>query len=147
MFRTRKTHSHACCQTITGFQLIEMMMVITIISILAVMGIPLYSQHVIKVKRLEAKSMLLQLSQAMENYALHNHSYTGATLAALHQPEITAQQPYRLHIQYANTDGFLLMAQPQGKQAADDAACATLTLDDKGTKGITGTGLVTKCWG
>ena|SRR3990167_9906498 len=148
MFCLRETLSHHCNKIadLDGFHLLEMLMVVVVISILATIGMPLYTQHLAQAKRVEAKSILLQVASAMEEYAVHNHTYAGATLAALHHSEMTAQQHYRLQIQTANDEGFLLAALPQGKQATDDQACATLTLDDKGTKGITGTGLVNKCW-
>jgi type IV pilus assembly protein PilE len=41
---------------------------------------------------------------------------------------------------------FTITATPKGNQAARDTACATLTVDQAGTKGATGTSGAAGCW-
>ena len=129
----------------TGYQLIEMMIVISIISILAVTALPSYTQHLSRTHRLEAQHALLELAVKLENYQLQNNSDGGATFAALNISEFTNGRHYRLSIQ-TNEVGYLLSAMPQGNQRSSDE-CGTLTLNSVGQKGAGNVTRVRECWG
>lgn len=60
---------------ISGFTLIELMVVIAIIGILASIAIPNYSDYVLRSKVAEAGSSLAQLRVRMEQYFQDNRSY------------------------------------------------------------------------
>jgi type IV pilus assembly protein PilE len=64
----------------TGFTLIELMIVVAIIGILASIGYPNYKGYVVKANRAEAKVALEGLSGAMERYYSESNSYVGATI-------------------------------------------------------------------
>ena len=56
-----------------GFTFIELMFVIVIIGILAAIAYPLYTDHIDKTRRMDAKTGLLELRQWLEsNYAITN---------------------------------------------------------------------------
>jgi len=53
-----------------GFTLIEIMIVVVVISILASIAIPAYSDYVARAKRAQAQGALFELSSAMERFLL-----------------------------------------------------------------------------
>lgn len=65
----------------TGFTLIELMIVVAIIGILASIGYPNYKDYVVKSNRAEAKVALEGLSGAMERYYSESNTYVGATIS------------------------------------------------------------------
>lgn len=129
-----------------GFHLIELLIVISIIAILTSISLPLYSQHIVHVRRLEAARILSKLAIAMEQYYIEHNTYQNATLASLHFSEFIVEKNYRLIIDVANDHDYLLSAKPQGNQAEKDALCATLTLAANGEKNVTGGGSLENCW-
>lgn len=133
-------------QKYNGFNLMEIMIVIAIISIISTLSFPLYSQYVVHARRLEAASMLSKLAVAMEQFHIEHNTYADATLTALNFSETVAKNNYRLTIQTANNNNYVLSAIPLGKQAEKDALCAALTLNANNQKGVTGSGNVSECW-
>lgn len=129
-----------------GFSLLEILIVISIISILATISMPMYSHHIVRVKRLEAETMLSRLAIAMEQFHLENNSYQAATLSTLHFPEQIASGRYQLMIQSANDYDYLLLAKPIGTQAENDTACGDLKLEASGVKSISGSATIEECW-
>jgi len=130
----------------SGFNLLELMIVLTIIGILCAISIPIYSEHMIRARRLEAEVSLIKLANALEKYFFLNNTYENATLEQLHLSEKIANEQYQLQIAAATSSGFSIKAVPLGMQAEKDVACASLTLDSEGNKGITGSDKITACW-
>jgi type IV pilus assembly protein PilE len=128
-----------------GFTLLELMIVIVIISILAAISYPLYQQHVIKTRRTLAQITLLRLATYLERYYISNNSYKNAKLNELGIPSTTAENHYQLEIATATEDTFLIRAIPLNGQTTD-RKCGVLSLNQKGEKFISGTGLLTECW-
>lgn len=122
-----------------GFHLIELMISITILGILFSIAIPSYFSYIIKSHRLEAQTTLLKLATAMERYHIEHNSYLNVTLKSLHFSEMIAQGNYRLAIQNAKDNEFVLLAIPQNRQTQD--TCGTLTLKNTSERGITD-----ECW-
>jgi len=67
-------------KNLNGFSLLELMITLTIIGILTAFCLPVYSQHIIEARRLEAKIALEKLAATLENYFIAHNSYQGATL-------------------------------------------------------------------
>ncbi len=133
-------------QKIFGFNLIELMITLVIIGIVSAIAIPLYSQHMIHARRLQAEIQLIKLANALEQYYLLNNTYQDATLAKLGLTEDIANHQYTLHILSATMSDYLLKAIPLDRQAEQDVSCASLMLDSTGNKTISGSGTLTECW-
>jgi len=129
-----------------GFTLIELMIVILIIGVLATIAIPQFQDYQLKSRRSEATRTLLQIAALQEQYFLDNRSYTD-DFTDLNFPvagTVTTESGYyAITIAVPDPYTYTLTATPQGPQA-NDTQCATLTLDNQGVRGHTGT--AGSCW-
>lgn len=133
-------------QKYSGFNLIELMIVLIIIGILSAISFPIYSEHIIQERRMEAEMNLIKLSGALEKYFILNNTYQHATLHQLNISEKIAGNQYQLQIVSATDSDFVIKAVPLDHQAEKDSSCGNLMLDSAGVKKITGTGTFKKCW-
>lgn len=129
-----------------GFSLIEILIVLMIIGIVSSLSIAHYSTYFAKEKRLEAISLLQQLSLAMENYYFEAHTYEHVTLKDLKISTTHLKNNYQFSIQTENGDGYVLMAKPLSHQTEHDIECGTLKLYANGKKEVTGSAGLDNCW-
>ena len=136
-----------------GFTLIELMITVAIVAILAAIAYPSYTEYVLRARRAEGKSVLLQAAQWMERYYTENNRYhqnragTAVVLPFTKAPiEGTAYYDITLAAVAQNT--FTLNAAPIAGTAQADDKCKTLTLTNTGAKGVTGSPTLTadECW-
>ena len=135
-----------------GMTLIELMIVVAIVAILAAVAYPSYRDYVLRSARTEAKASLQDTAMALEKCFTRYMSYADASCAAGTQFNSggsfnTPNARYKITGTISSTTPtiFTLTAIPQGPQAAD-TKCGNLTLDQQGTRGISGTSTVAKCW-
>ena len=102
---------------------------------------PSYQDHVLSAQRAEGKAALLRIVDLQEKFYLQNNQYA-TTFAALNTPTSTENGHWTLGIDNASANAFRAVA----TSAEGDGECATLTLDQAGTKGFSGTGSVASCW-
>lgn len=122
-----------------GFNLIELMIVVTIIGIIAAIAYPSYQNSVRKARRADAQTKLLELANYLERKYTEVNSYAGITLPFTSSPT-TGTAYYTLSFSSTPTaQTFTLQATPIGGQAAD--SCGTLSLSHLGTKTPS-----TGCW-
>lgn len=137
-----RTHMQAS----RGFSLIELLIVITIVSILAAIAIPSYRDYIVRTNRAAARACLSEGAQFMERYYTTNLTYVGATLALGCQTEGGLNSHYTLSAGTPTQRTYTLTATPAGAQAGDDTDCGTLGLTQTGARTASGSGGVTKCW-
>lgn len=135
---------------VTGFSLIELLIVVLILSILAAIALPSYRQYVLRGHRAEATKVLQDLAGREENYFYVNNGYT-STLSALGTTTTNLQQTapdYDITISVDSTAAnYSLLATATGTQA-QDTACASLALTNTGLYTSNGSTTVdsNNCW-
>ena len=134
-----------------GFNLLELLVTVTIIGILAMIAYPSYVGHTTKTRRAEAMSLLLQDAGFMERYFTENGCYrnrgtdgvcgtsddTNPTLPFVRSPAEGSTLFYDITLDNAGTSAkgtsFILTARPRsGTSQANDG---TLTIDNNGQHG------------
>lgn len=146
-----------------GFTLVELMIAVVIIAILSAVALPQYSNYVMKSRRVEAKTALLELASRQERFFAVNNAYTndaarlgygaGATFPinvttgsttyyTLAVPTVTAGTATALPT-------FVATATPVGTQQRD-TQCYTFRINSLGVKTNLGSGGAalagTGCW-
>lgn len=138
----------------SGFTLIELMVVVLVVAIIAAVAYPSYISSVTKTKRAAAEACLSEYANYMERYYTTNLRYDqdgGGNANSLPALDCASAQNTGEAYEYSfpaapTATTYTIQAVPQGAQASRDAQCGTLTLDQAGTKGISGTGTVATCW-
>jgi len=135
---------------VSGFTLIEIMVVVVILGVLLAIAVPSYRQHIAKSRRADAKATLLDLAARQERFFSTNNAYTtlatnlGYTSFPLKIPS-TSQLNYNVSILAANATSYTAQAVPTGNQASD--ACGTFTINQLGVQGVSGGTLnASQCW-
>lgn len=145
---------------VTGFTLIELMIALVIVAVLAAIAYPSYIHYVTRSRRIAAEACLSNYANYLERFYTTNMRYdqdtngTPMNSAALTALQLDCATTANTGLYYAYTfaansptrSTYMLQAVPQGIQATRDTACGTLTLDQTGQRGVTGTAGVEQCW-
>ncbi len=146
-----------------GFTLIELMIAVVIASILAAIAIPSYSSYIMRSRRTEAKSALLNLASLEERFFSTNNTYSalptdlGYTAGAgvsfpvgsgyyNIQPLTVNPAVAPLNSASAGTPAtYSITAVPvAGSTQANDSGCTSFTISSGGVQ--TSAGTSTTCW-
>lgn len=132
---------------LSGFSLLELLIVMVLVAVLMATSYPSYSHHIIKTRRNQAQICLLQLSARLEAYFNEENTYKNASLATLGINQFTDEyHSYLLHILEVTDSGYTINATPQGQQSKD-TACQNLSLNELGEKSYSGTAAQSSyCW-
>jgi type IV pilus assembly protein PilE len=148
---------------VTGFTLIEIMIVVVILGVLASIAYPSYRRHALDAKRAEAKAVLSDVAAREEKYFFVCGKYTsnfagnltdactaatsglglvtGATVTTMR----SSGDNYNTAIALANANAtYTITATAIGGQA-QDTDCATLSITQTGERNATGAN-PTRCW-
>jgi type IV pilus assembly protein PilE len=139
-----RTHSAASA----GFTLIELMITVAIVGILATIAATSYQGQVQRSRRTDARSALLDLAGREEKLFSTTNAYS-ALPADLGYGTLTpiGNGFYNVTIAVANTPPtYTITATPIAAQA-NDTTCKTLTVNQTGAQGSTGSGTAATCWG
>lgn len=124
-----------------GFTLIELMIVVVIVSILAAVAIPSYTESTVRSRRAEGQALILQTAQALErcytNFGAYDDSGNCTIAAALAGALDSEGGWYRL-TGVLEAQRFELTATPQKVQASRDEKCGSLALTQTGAKSVSG---------
>ena len=146
---------------LAGFSLIELMITVAIVGILGTIATAAYTSQMQRSRRTDARTALMDTAGREEKLFTTNNAYSNSPVAlgigsATSFP--TAGLPvgsgyYNVTVAAPDNtqtpaQGFLITAKPvsPGPQTAD-AACTSLTVNQLGVQGSTGTGTVAACWG
>jgi type IV pilus assembly protein PilE len=150
---------------VSGFTLVELMIVVVIAVILLSVAIPSYMAQMRQSRRTEAKTALLDLAGREESYfSTNGSSYTAAAAnlgyAAFGVP--IGSGYYQIKVCSPAAGGctaglgmpnppaapsYTLVATPvAGQSQANDAQCTAFAVDSTGQQFATGTGGTAYCW-
>jgi type IV pilus assembly protein PilE len=139
-----------------GFTLIELMVTVAIVAILATIAVTTYSNQVLKSRRTEAKSALLDLAGREERLFSTTNAYSsdeaflGYAAASTQMTNMNfGNRYYQLTATVAplvNPTTYTLTANPVGTQV-NDTTCGSFSVNQLGVQTVTGTGTVASCWG
>lgn len=131
-----------------GFTLIEVMIVVLIIGVLAAIAYPNYSEYVKRGNRSEGQAFLNDVSARQERYFSQNNAYVTSDAdvgkLALKNGNTSETGKYELALSKVDDDGGYTLT---ANQQFDDTKCGNLTLNARGVRGSSGSGMSTAdCW-
>lgn len=135
-----------------GFNLMELMVAVTIIGIIVAVALPSYNSHMLNTRRTAVTACMMEMAQFMERIYTTSMDYSkDNTNADTVLPNSSCRNDlapfYTLTLDPSPTT-FILVASPIGPQLKD-TNCATLTLDQAGTRTAANSSAVSKvreCW-
>lgn len=146
-----------------GFTLIELMIVVAVMAILAAIAYPSYISHITKTHRVAAEGCLSEYANWMERYYTTNLKYdkdqggtavappfNGAGATNIMDCATTSRTGNNYTYGFAagepTATTYKITATPQGAQASRDTNCGTLSIDQSGTRAVSGAGGLAECW-
>lgn len=135
---------------VTGFTLIEVMIVVAILGFLAAIALPAYTDYITRSKVSEAIANLSDMRAKMEQYFLDNRTYVGAcqagTIAPLPSGENAKYFDYTCPERTATT--FTVTATGKASQALGGLAYSIDQSNRRTTDGVPAgwTAPATDCW-
>ncbi|WP_407279976.1 type IV pilin protein [Aromatoleum evansii] len=131
-----------------GFTLIEVMIVVAIIGILAAVAYPAYTSYLVRANRSVTTAYLLDIATRQQQYRLDARTFGSLSDIGMSTPPSEVSKHYAISLDGAPTaTAFTVQAVPTGAQLAQDAKCGTLSINQAGNKGISGSGSAADCWG
>ncbi|MED5388439.1 MAG: type IV pilin protein [Pseudomonadota bacterium] len=130
---------------LSGFTLIELMIVVAIVGMLAAIAYPSYQNHVEKGRVSDGRVALTRAANLMERCFSTRGTYANCPALATAIPSESGF--YSVDDSAADANSFTLQA--TRAKATSNNKCGTLTLTQTGAKGVTGTAPwgADRCWG
>ena len=129
----------------SGFTLIELMVVVTVIALLAMIALPSYQNSVRKSRRTDARIALTELAQTLERCQTQFGRYDDSA-CVITSPQDSADHRYSVTVA-RDASSYTLSATAQGVQA-DDLVCRSLSLNQLAERSaVDSSGVATSaCW-
>ena len=118
--------------SVSGFTLIELMIVVAVIAILAAIAYPSYNGFVLKTRRGAAASCVLQAAQFMERFYTTKLTYHGSGKTTWDCPDASGH--YSVAIDAPDTGRTYTVKATASGQQANDACGNLIQVDEKGVK-------------
>ncbi|MCG7542488.1 prepilin-type N-terminal cleavage/methylation domain-containing protein [Pseudoalteromonas sp. CO348] len=135
-------------KAISGFTLIEVMIVVVIIGILSAIAYPNYTEYVRRGARADAMTLLLDAANKQEQFFVDNRAYSD-NLAAIGVATATENGYFNVTLENVTADTFRIVATAAAGPVQGDEQCPALTIDELGVRGVTGTtdqDAIDRCW-
>ena len=114
-----------------GFTMVEMVIVVLVIAILAAIAWPSYQSQLMKGRRANAQSYLMEVTNAQHQYLLDARSYAPDVTTLNKATPTDVSNFYTIAIVTGvNPPSFTITATPTGQQVPD----GVLTIDSSGQK-------------
>ena len=146
---------------IRGFTLIELMIVVAIVAILVAIAYPAYTDSVLKGRRAQARTAILELLQQQERYMTQRNTYLKFSNAAgttnptpvpfkVFAGDSSASTPYWLSTDVCDATQLITeCVQVIAAPTITDTAVGTLSMTSTGVRSCTGTAAASNpklCW-
>ncbi|MCC4611916.1 type IV pilin protein [Xanthomonas campestris pv. esculenti] len=129
-------------RAVSGFTLIELMIVVAVIAILSAIAYPSYAEYVRKSRRAQAKADLVEYAQLAVRFYTVRNTYVDFSLPTQVSPREGGTAAYRLALQTTQST-FSISATAQGNQVQDK--CGDLGIDQASRKSNS-KGTKSDCW-
>lgn len=103
----------------SGFNLIELMIVVAIIGILAAIAVPIYTHYVYRSKQVEAKTLLMTIKTEQEQYRAENQKYTSVLSNLVQSNQLVQSAKWYRTVVLSTTASTAFRAEVKGYLASD----------------------------
>lgn len=126
-----------------GFTLIELMIAVAILAIIMAIAYPSYQNQVRKSHRGDVQAEMMTLAHNLERCFTRTNAYNTCGIAG-GQSE---SERYNFQLDPHTASAYTITAVPQAKGGQNKDKCASLSLDHRGVRGTSATGLsASDCW-
>lgn len=114
-----------------AFSLFELLITMALIAILSTISYPLYTAHIARKNREQAKITLLEMANRLEEEYMLNGNYKNALKDQL-LPSTAAKLPFQFIVTTPNEHEYLIKAIPTSATTYPSSPCQILTLSSNG---------------